>query len=198
MNYIRITQKRSVTPCKRQEFINSFKKKDCSDNRFDTSFKFNISEIYYYEDLYPSYIYGIYGLYDSSGYYIDLKINEPEIFHNQIDLLKKQKFVDEYTASIKMSFNLYDINLDLVIRVQLLYEINANKIAIFTDNELIQLNPNVDYCLIICIILSFPFTAIFIFLLRKNISMKEKLKKKFCKLIRNNFRMPDIFELISN
>jgi hypothetical protein len=196
MNFARLVTKRQKKSCVGKSFRDIYKDKNC--NFIYTNSPWDVTDVQYMQDEYPIYIQGLYDLYDNSGYYIDLKLSDSNIFHRLIDKLKAENFEDQMTVTMQLSVNMYYTNLDLVIMYRLILEYNDGYIRVVSDYGLVDLTPLPDNYLYATIVLSFPVIGYFIYSLKnKDVFFRAKEKKDCITRIRMSFKKPDLFVILS-
>ena len=217
-NYIRLIQQRVVVgDCYNERFpkgsLNSF---NCTNNfMLATSTWKNGNSTYLYQTSSTSKrLPGTYYDYDESGYFFNLQVGSVGAFYQEMDQLITSNWVDQYTVSVMIVVNFYNISIDLFLILRILYEnINFNFALSNTDYAIIDLTPILDVRLIMSIITAMLCLLLMVKMLKlKNVKVRkkrktnkkltgwEKFKEKFSELkvyCNDNYRSPDLFEYIT-
>lgn len=175
----------------------------------------NTNFTYKYQKNSKRTIQGIYNDYDGSGHFADVPVKPESLFNHAIQDMKSIKWVDENTLSLITEFNFYNINLDLVLTVRLLYEnIDSFFQLITIDYGLVDITPIFDIYLVWAIIFSIAYLLYYLVTLKSPKANKHKIppkdikrygtwaqilrhKRNIANYFRNNYRKPNIAENIS-
>jgi hypothetical protein len=191
---------------------------NCKDSQtFDQSpFTINNADFIYTNDPYHLEIKGVLNTYDNSGYYADVTISFPEKFYEEINFLIDNEFIHDKTASVILILNFYNPTLDIIITIRVLYEnMGGTFKKVVTQYNLIEISPQTDVYLVISLIFSIAFVINFVMMLKVSPNKESNrqneviiIDKGRCRKVRdmyresvryikNNFRVPNKFEIMS-
>lgn len=211
-SFSRIIQNRVYNPTN-CNITNRFNKTQCPLTLKTDPYVINNLTYLYTMDQYTDYIYSNTTTYDNSGYIYDISIANPKTFYDfQTDLIKS-KWVNEYTSSVIYMFNLYNVNHDLCVTVRLLYENNYGIIKFSKfDMGILDITPYNNVYLSLAIFVSLIQIFFMFAKLKKEKQIQRHSRvemqddyitqtfnriKKFVYYFKQNFRLPDIYEIIS-
>lgn len=134
---------------------------------------------------------GLYNSYDNSGYAIDFDFEDI----NNIDLS-----ISENTKAIIVILNIYNKNINAVITYRELFEVLGQQVTNQNKINITFLDQTVDGYCITSIVLSIILLGLIFFLLKKEdkleVSKEIKAKGSFCERMKENYRLPNLFEWI--
>lgn len=157
-------------------------------------------------------IFGIFQSYDNSGFIEDVPIQDYTQFYTKMNELIANNWIDSNTMSIIVISNLYNINLDLIMIVRLLYENLNNKFHYTKDFQIFDKSMQQQGSMWISLVFSLVCIILMIRTLRNEVQKEipylimnhrnrwEKFiyqTKIWIKNTKLNYRLPDIFEAIS-
>jgi len=160
-----------------------------------------------------------------SGYYEDLSLANNTRYNLQIKSLIQNNWVDEYTRSIVITVNLFNINFPIIVTLSILFEVVGDSFKVKSKISLLDLHGSINAITIFMFVFSVFNIIMIVVSLKKRVSKKEKIEflkirndenskyfmnkeKKccdavshYCVLFKNyvktNFRHPNFFESTS-
>lgn len=188
--YIRLTQMRSnATSCDSYR-TNLSLNRDCDSftEIITSSFLSQNSRSYNYTaDENSNFIRGVYRDYDNSGYSNDIRITDPNSYYEDFKNISNFNWVDSHTISLMVIFNFYNVNMDILGIIRILYERVEGSFEPKVNIGLISLDPYNDSLLIISVVFLVLNIVLSLISLIRSKEARKNRKSNLLKLYGHHF-----------